>query len=182
MWDVHKSAVQLFCLPPVLYTVLCLYTFQALQRKMEVQSGVQQPEPRPLDSPGSGAAQQNQMNDRQMDASGRTSSDDGSKDAHPSTQRDDKKVSCRLPLVHICRRLAVCVGVSTRVCVCWVMRSCLLSYSGWYILHIPSDSFSMRALGVLKKRSCVEICMFCGVEWCQAFCVWAIQRWKDLFA
>ncbi|XP_025757894.1 RNA-binding motif, single-stranded-interacting protein 3 isoform X4 [Oreochromis niloticus] len=58
---------------------------------MEVQSGVQQPEPCPLGSPRSGADQQNEMDDRQLDAGGRPSTDNHSKDAQPATQKDDKK-------------------------------------------------------------------------------------------
>ncbi|XP_004549061.1 RNA-binding motif, single-stranded-interacting protein 3 isoform X2 [Maylandia zebra] len=60
---------------------------------MEVQSGVQQPEPCPLGSPRSGADQQNEVDDRQMDAGGRPSTDNHSKDAQPATQKDDKKPS-----------------------------------------------------------------------------------------
>lgn len=85
---------------------------------MEVQSGVQQPEPRPLGSPRSGANQENEFDDRQTDASGRPSADNHSKDAQPASQKDDKKVSCRLQLLHICSRCAVCVYVGVSVCVC----------------------------------------------------------------
>ncbi|KAG7225479.1 hypothetical protein INR49_027474 [Caranx melampygus] len=67
--------------------------FRALQRKMEVQSGVQQAEPGPLGSPRSGANQQNELDDRQTDASGRESSDNHSKDAQTASQKDDKKMS-----------------------------------------------------------------------------------------
>ncbi|KAM4550529.1 RNA-binding motif, single-stranded-interacting protein 3 isoform 2-T2 [Fundulus diaphanus] len=58
---------------------------------MEVQSGAQQPEPCPLDSPRSGASQQNEVTDGQTDTSGLTSSDNQSNDSHPATQKDDKK-------------------------------------------------------------------------------------------
>lgn len=76
---------------------------EALVRKMEVQSGVQQPETHSLGSPGSGANQQNELDDdRQRDASGRPSANNHSKDAQPANQKDDKKVSCRLPLLLIC--------------------------------------------------------------------------------
>lgn len=90
---------------------------------MEVQGGVQQAEPGPLGSPRSGANQQNELDDRQTDASGRDSSDNHSKDAQTASQKDDKKVSCRLLLLHICSCCAVlcaCVGVSVCVsgCVC----------------------------------------------------------------
>lgn len=78
---------------------------------MEVQSGVQQPEPRPLSSPRSGANQQNELDDRQTDASGRPSADNHSKDVQPANQKDDKKVSRRLPLLHICSS-CVCVSVN----------------------------------------------------------------------
>lgn len=84
---------------------------------MEVQSGVQQPEPHPLGSPRSGANQQNELDDRQTDASGRPSADNHSKDAQPASQKDDKKVSRRLPLLHICSCCAecVCLGVPVHV-------------------------------------------------------------------
>ncbi|KAI4818378.1 hypothetical protein KUCAC02_011721 [Chaenocephalus aceratus] len=58
---------------------------------MEVQSGAQQPEPRPLDSPRSGANQQDEYDDRQTDASGRPSADMHSTDAQPESQKDDQK-------------------------------------------------------------------------------------------
>ncbi|XP_071060911.1 RNA-binding motif, single-stranded-interacting protein 3 isoform X3 [Pseudochaenichthys georgianus] len=58
---------------------------------MEVQSGAQQPEPRPLDSPRSGANQQDEHDDRQTDASGRPSADMHSTDAQPESQKDDQK-------------------------------------------------------------------------------------------
>lgn len=64
---------------------------EALQRKMEVQSGVQQLEPHPLGSPQSGANQQSELDDRQTDASGRPSADNLSKDAQPASLKDDKK-------------------------------------------------------------------------------------------
>ncbi|KAF3834026.1 hypothetical protein F7725_025230 [Dissostichus mawsoni] len=60
---------------------------------MEVQSGAQQPEPRPLDSPRSGANQQDEYDDRQTDASGRPSADTHSTDAQPESQEDDQKQS-----------------------------------------------------------------------------------------
>lgn len=84
---------------------------------MEVQSGVQQPEPHPLGSPRSGANQQNELDDRQTDASGRPSADNHSEDAQPASQKDDKKVSRRLPLLHICSCCAecVCLGVPVHV-------------------------------------------------------------------
>lgn len=103
---------------------------------MEVQSGVQQPEPCPLGSPRSGADQQNEVDDRQMDAGGRPSTDNHSKDAQPATQKDDKKVSYRLPLLHICRRwvwvclyMCMCVLSDEILPVCWAMWeiSCTLS-------------------------------------------------------
>ncbi|XP_069033176.1 RNA-binding motif, single-stranded-interacting protein 3 isoform X1 [Embiotoca jacksoni] len=58
---------------------------------MEVQSGVQQPEPCPLGSPRSGADQQNEVDDRQTDASSKNSPDNLSGDAQPATPKDDKK-------------------------------------------------------------------------------------------
>ncbi|XP_059206696.1 RNA-binding motif, single-stranded-interacting protein 3 isoform X2 [Centropristis striata] len=67
---------------------------------MEVQSGVQQPEPRPLGSPRSGANQQNDFDDRQTDASGRPSADNHSKDAQPASQKDDKKPSAAVRGYH----------------------------------------------------------------------------------
>ncbi|TKS88368.1 hypothetical protein D9C73_023202 [Collichthys lucidus] len=67
------------------------HSLTALQRKMEVQSGVQQPETRPLGSPRSGANQQNETDDRPTDASGRHSADNHSKDAQEASQKDDKK-------------------------------------------------------------------------------------------
>lgn len=73
---------------------------EALQRKMEVQSGVQQPEPRPLGSPRSGANQQNELDDRQADAGGRPSADNHSKDAQPASQKDDKKPSAAVRGYH----------------------------------------------------------------------------------
>ncbi|XP_010792077.1 RNA-binding motif, single-stranded-interacting protein 3 isoform X2 [Notothenia coriiceps] len=60
---------------------------------MEFQSGAQQPEPRPLDSPRSGANQQDEYDDRQTDASGRPSADTHSTDAQPESQKDDQKPS-----------------------------------------------------------------------------------------
>ncbi|KAM7384484.1 hypothetical protein PAMA_011707 [Pampus argenteus] len=63
---------------------------------MEVQSGVQQPEPRPLASPQSGANQQDELDDRQTDASGRSSTDNLSKDAQPATQNNDRNMSIML--------------------------------------------------------------------------------------
>ncbi|KAL7382735.1 hypothetical protein ABVT39_027063 [Epinephelus coioides] len=67
---------------------------------MEVQSGVQQPEPRPLGSPRSGANQENEFDDRQTDASGRPSADNHSKDAQPASQKDDKKPSAAVRGYH----------------------------------------------------------------------------------
>ncbi|XP_043994082.1 RNA-binding motif, single-stranded-interacting protein 3 isoform X5 [Gambusia affinis] len=67
---------------------------------MEVQSGVQQPEPCPLDSPQSVASQQNEVKDGQMDTSGRTSTDNQSKDTHPASQKDDKKPSAAVRGYH----------------------------------------------------------------------------------
>lgn len=85
---------------------------------MEVQSGVKQPEPSALGSPRSGANQQNEFDDRQPDDSGRTSTDNHSKDVLPANQTDDKKVSCGLQLLHICSRCAVlCLCVSVAGCV-----------------------------------------------------------------
>ncbi|XP_034066212.1 RNA-binding motif, single-stranded-interacting protein 3 isoform X1 [Gymnodraco acuticeps] len=60
---------------------------------MEVQSGAQQPEPRPLYSPRSGANQQDEYDDRQTDASVRPSADMHSTDAQPESQKDDQKPS-----------------------------------------------------------------------------------------
>lgn len=97
---------------------------KALQRNMEVQSGVKQPEPRALGSPRSGANQQNEFDDRQPDDSGRTSTDNHSKDVLPASQTDDRKVSCGLQLLHICSRCAVlCLCVCVAGCV-WM---CVMS-------------------------------------------------------
>ncbi|XP_038581720.1 RNA-binding motif, single-stranded-interacting protein 3 isoform X2 [Micropterus salmoides] len=73
---------------------------------MEVQSGVQQPEPRPLSSPRSGANQQNELDDRQTDASGRPSADNHSKDVQPANQKDDKKtvVMCSASCIIYCSK------------------------------------------------------------------------------
>lgn len=80
---------------------------------MEVQSGVQQPDPCPLGSPRSGANQQNEADDRETDASGRPSTDNHSKEAQPATQKDDKKVSCVFPYLQV---LFARVGVCLYVC------------------------------------------------------------------
>lgn len=125
--------------PPCLVLFSTTFLFKALQRKMEVQSGVQQPETRPLGSPRSGANQQNETDDRPTDASGRHSADNHSKDAQPASQKDDKKVSRRLPLLHICSCCAVCLGVSVHVCDEWWDPACLLSYSVWYVLYFHTD-------------------------------------------
>ncbi|XP_054461424.1 RNA-binding motif, single-stranded-interacting protein 3 isoform X1 [Anoplopoma fimbria] len=67
---------------------------------MEVQSSVQQPEPRPLGSPRSGANQQNEFDDGQTDASGRSSADSHSKDAQPANQNEDQKPSAAVRGYH----------------------------------------------------------------------------------
>ncbi|CAB1437592.1 unnamed protein product [Pleuronectes platessa] len=64
---------------------------QALQRNMEVQSGVQQAEPHPLGSPRSGANQQSALDDSQTDAGGGPSSENQSTNVQPAGQRDDTK-------------------------------------------------------------------------------------------
>lgn len=96
----------------------CLSFFKALQRNMEVQSGVKQPEPRALGSPRSGANQQNEFDDGQPDDSGRTSTDNHGKDVLPASQTDDKKVSCGLQLLHICSRCAALRCAVLCLCVC----------------------------------------------------------------
>ncbi|KAM8841456.1 RNA-binding motif, single-stranded-interacting protein 3 isoform 2-T2 [Spinachia spinachia] len=58
---------------------------------MDVQSGVRQPEPRPSSSPRSWANRQNEFNNRQTDASGRSSADSQSKEAQPANQKDVKQ-------------------------------------------------------------------------------------------
>ncbi|TNN59991.1 hypothetical protein EYF80_029833 [Liparis tanakae] len=55
---------------------------------MDIQSGVQQPEPRPFGSPLSGANQHNESDDRQTDASGGSSADSRSEDVQPANQKD----------------------------------------------------------------------------------------------
>ncbi|XP_031722485.1 RNA-binding motif, single-stranded-interacting protein 3 isoform X10 [Anarrhichthys ocellatus] len=75
---------------------------------MDVQSGVQQPEPRPPGSPRSGANQQNELDDRQTDASGRSSPDSHSQDAQPANQRDDKKPGAALRGYHSSKAAAAC--------------------------------------------------------------------------
>uniref|UniRef100_A0A3Q3J3N3 RRM domain-containing protein n=1 Tax=Monopterus albus TaxID=43700 RepID=A0A3Q3J3N3_MONAL len=64
---------------------------------MEVHSGVQKPEPHPLGSPPSGANQQNELDDGQMDAGGSPSSENHSEDVQPPSKRDDKKQSYAPP-------------------------------------------------------------------------------------
>lgn len=91
---------------------------------MEVQSGVQHKEPRPLGSPPSGANQQDEQDDSQTDAGGRASSDSHSKDSEAASHKDDRRVSYMLPpaCVCVCERVfdeGVCgsLGVSVRVSV-----------------------------------------------------------------
>lgn len=88
---------------------------------MEVQSGIQQPEPRPLASPQSGANEQDELDDNQTDASGRPSADNHSKDTQPATQKDDRKVSCR-HLQPVCLQ-CVCVWETSDeiLPVCWAI-------------------------------------------------------------
>lgn len=68
------------------------------ERKMEVQSGVQQPDPCALGSPRSGANQQNEADGGQEDASGRNSTD--RKDTQPALQKDDRKPSAAVRGYH----------------------------------------------------------------------------------
>ncbi|CAJ1083261.1 RNA-binding motif%2C single-stranded-interacting protein 3 isoform X1 [Xyrichtys novacula] len=58
---------------------------------MEVQSGLQQPEPRPLGSPRLGTNQQSELEDRQADTCIRPSADNHSRDGQTASHRDDKK-------------------------------------------------------------------------------------------
>uniref|UniRef100_A0AAQ6AQ23 RRM domain-containing protein n=1 Tax=Amphiprion ocellaris TaxID=80972 RepID=A0AAQ6AQ23_AMPOC len=74
---------------------------------MEVQSGAQQPESCPLGSPRSGANQQNEVDDRQTDASGRPSTDNHSKDAQPAAQKDDNKPSAAVRGYHSSKTAAL---------------------------------------------------------------------------
>nr|XP_054601051.1 RNA-binding motif, single-stranded-interacting protein 3 isoform X1 [Nothobranchius furzeri] len=73
---------------------------------MEIQSGVQQLEPCPLDSPGSEVGQQNEMNDRHMDARVRPSTGNHSKDPHP-TRKDNKKPSASVRGYHSTKTAAI---------------------------------------------------------------------------
>ncbi|XP_008420646.1 RNA-binding motif, single-stranded-interacting protein 3 isoform X2 [Poecilia reticulata] len=82
---------------------------------MEVQSGVQQPEPCPLDSPQSVASQQNEAKDGQMDTSGRTSADDQSKDTHPESQKDDKIASAAVRGYHSSKTTSIGSGWASGV-------------------------------------------------------------------
>lgn len=109
----------------------CLSFFKALQGNMEVQSGVKQPEPRALGSPRSGANQQNEFDDRQPDDSGRTSTDNHSKDVLPASQTDDKKVSCGLQLLHICSCCTSAAVVLCCACACvWLgVSECVCAIS-----------------------------------------------------
>ncbi|XP_035476500.2 RNA-binding motif, single-stranded-interacting protein 3 isoform X2 [Scophthalmus maximus] len=79
---------------------------------MEVQSGVQQAEPRTLGPPRSGSNQQNVLDDRQMDASGRPSSDNHSRDAQPASQRDDRKPSAAVRGHHSSKARAAAMSSS----------------------------------------------------------------------
>ncbi|XP_056153990.1 lateral signaling target protein 2 homolog [Lampris incognitus] len=72
---------------------------------MEVQSGVQQPEPRPSSSPLSGANQKIEAEDGQVDVGVRPSAD--SKDAQPTSQRDDKKPSAAVRGYHSTKAAAM---------------------------------------------------------------------------
>ncbi|XP_071384133.1 CUGBP Elav-like family member 3-B, partial [Centroberyx affinis] len=74
---------------------------------MEVQSGIQQPEPLPLGSPRSGANQQSESEDRQTDASARPSADSHSKDPQPASQKDDKKPSAAVRGYHSSKTAAM---------------------------------------------------------------------------
>lgn len=128
---------------------------------MEVQSGVQQVEPRPLGSPRSGANQQNDFDDRQTDDSGRPSADNHSKDVQPASQTDDKKVSRSLPLLH-----RVCLNV----CDDWWDPASLLSYSGWYGLYFYIEGRPYpRKLYLADQQSCNAFCLLYVVKhatWC----------------
>uniref|UniRef100_A0A3B3D983 RNA binding motif single stranded interacting protein 3 n=1 Tax=Oryzias melastigma TaxID=30732 RepID=A0A3B3D983_ORYME len=67
---------------------------------MEVQSAAQQQESCPLDAPRAGHGQHSEVNDRQMDASSRPSTDNHSKDTKPASQRDDAKPSAAVRGYH----------------------------------------------------------------------------------
>nr|XP_020453098.1 RNA-binding motif, single-stranded-interacting protein 3 isoform X3 [Monopterus albus] len=85
----------------------------ALQRKMEVHSGVQKPEPHPLGSPPSGANQQNELDDGQMDAGGSPSSENHSEDVQPPSKRDDKKPSAAVKGYHSSKAAAMSPGLGS---------------------------------------------------------------------
>lgn len=106
MWTTPNSS------PVSAFFFSTIFHFQAVQRKMEVQGGVQQLEPRPLGSPRSGANQQNELDDRQTDDSGRPSADNHSKDVQPTSQIDDKKVSLQTHTAAHLLLHCVCLGVS----------------------------------------------------------------------
>lgn len=80
---------------------------EAQRRKMEVQSGLQQPEPRPLGSPQLGANQQSELDDRHADACIRPSADNHSKDGQTASQRDDKKPSAAVRGYHSTKAAAM---------------------------------------------------------------------------
>lgn len=148
---------------------------------MEVQGGVQQLEPHPLDSPRSGANQQSDFDDRQTDDSSRPSADNHSKDVQPASQTDDKKVSRSLPLLH-----RVCLNV----CDDWWDPASLLSYSGRYGLHfyIEGRPHSQSYILLISKVAMHFACFMWlkHATWCGGHdnCrkVWVIQCWKNLFA
>lgn len=102
-----------FQLSPLNFCLLC-----AQPRKMEVQSGLQPPEPSPLSSPCLGPNQQNELEDGQAEASGRPFADSHSKETQSTSKNDDKKVSRSVRLC-VCRRCVCTVreGVAARVCV-----------------------------------------------------------------
>ncbi|XP_026155606.1 RNA-binding motif, single-stranded-interacting protein 3 isoform X10 [Mastacembelus armatus] len=78
---------------------------------MEVQSGAQQPEP--LGSPRSGANQQNELGDGQTNASGRSSTDNHSKDVQPASKKDDKKPSAAVRGYHSNKSAAMSPGLGS---------------------------------------------------------------------
>ncbi|XP_058474561.1 RNA-binding motif, single-stranded-interacting protein 3 isoform X1 [Solea solea] len=80
---------------------------------MEVQGVVQQAEPRSMVSPQSGANQQIELDDRQMDAGGSPSSDNHSRDMQPASQRDDKKPSAAVRGYHSSKASAVSSSISS---------------------------------------------------------------------
>lgn len=144
---------------------------------MEVQSGVQQLEPRPLGSPRSGANQQNEFDDIRTDDAGGPSADNHSKDVQPARETDDKKVS----------RCSCCVCMPGCVWMCddWWNPAWLLSF-WWYALYFYKKSFLIQSFFLLKSNVAMHFAYFTLLSGVLAIgnCreVWLIQHWKNMFA